>query len=85
MLQFDLVTGKTQDILKQGRPADTQPHWMPARVHYSSTNEHEIIIRGRYGNGASGFVAVDDIQIFEGDCDQKPTPPPQPTPMRKIL
>ena len=76
------MTGKTQDILKKSQTANMPPHWLPARVHYSSTNPHEIIIRGQYGNGHKGFLAIDDIEIYEGDCDQKPTPPPQPTPMR---
>ena len=59
--------------------ANQNPHWLPHKAQYSFDRPHEIVILGRY-KGKKGFVAMDDIQLWKGTCDQLPTEsPPQPT------
>ena len=82
--QMDLTNGNLANILVINLPPNPTPHWLPHKAQYSHPNEHELVIYGRFGGGPKGFVAIDDIQLWEGSCDEHPTPPPGPTPSRKI-
>ena len=84
MFQMDLTNGNLGNILVINLPPNPTPHWLPHKVQYSHPHDHELVIFGRFGGGPKGFVAFDDIQLWEGSCDHHPTPPPGPTPSRKI-
>ena len=77
---MDLTNGNLANILVINLPPNPTPHWLPHKAQYSHPNEHELVIYGRFGGGPKGFVAIDDIQLWEGSCDEHPAPPPGPTP-----
>ena len=79
-----MITGSTQDILIHDQPSNSPEGWTHVQVHYSASNIHQLILLGQYGNGPKGFLAVDDVRIIEGDCDQQSTPYPTPTPTRNV-
>ena len=65
---------------------DSDPHWYRARVEYEYREiyTHRITFIGNYGGGQDGFIAIDDVMVHTGGCDQPPTPPPDP-PSRESL
>ena len=79
---MDLTNGNLDNVLRVTLPPDPTPHWKPHKAQYAFNKAHELVIIGQY-HGPKGFIAFDDIQLWEGSCDQKPTPPPGPLPSRK--
>lgn len=49
------------------------PSWKYAQAKIESEVDHQVIIEGVWGNNrVSGYIAIDDITFFDGDCDIVP-------------
>ena len=76
------IDGDQYDLLVKTVPAGSPPHWYPARVEYSHLHisTYRIALLATYGGGPDGMIAVDDVIIKSGGCDEPPTPRPDPPP-----
>ena len=72
--------GEHDILLDKTVAPDSQPHWYRARLEYEhlEISTHRITFLGSYGGGQDGFIAIDDVMVHTGGCDQPPTPPPDP-------
>eukprot|EP00094_Tigriopus_californicus_P006176 TCALIF_05946-PA protein Name:"Similar to Mamdc4 Apical endosomal glycoprotein (Mus musculus)" AED:0.05 eAED:0.05 QI:15/0.7/0.81/0.90/0.7/0.90/11/507/432 len=49
------------------------PSWKYAQAKIESEVDHQVIIEGVWGNNrVSGYIAIDDVTFFDGDCDIVP-------------
>ena len=78
--------GEHDILLDKTVEPDSEPHWYRGRVEYShlEISTHRITFLGKYAGGPDGFIAIDDVMIHPGGCDQPPPPPPEP-PSRESL
>jgi len=51
------------------------PTWSYAQTRITTDTKYQVIVEGVWGNNrASGFIAVDDVTIYEGECATVPKP-----------
>ena len=83
---IDFGEGQKDLLIKTAEPGSS-PHWYPARVEYSDIEitNHRISFLATSGGGPDGFIAIDDVSVYTGGCDQPPTPQPDPPPGGSFL
>ncbi len=48
------------------------PSWKYAQAKVDSKADFQVVVEGVWGNNrVSGYIAVDDVTVFEGDCDSE--------------
>ena len=48
------------------------PTWQYAQAKIESETDYQIVFEGVWGNSrVSGYVAIDDVTFYEGDCSSK--------------
>ncbi|CAL4111317.1 unnamed protein product, partial [Meganyctiphanes norvegica] len=49
------------------------PNWMSAQAKVQSSTDYKVVFEGSWGSSrGSGFMALDDITLFKGDCSTVP-------------
>ena len=48
------------------------PTWQYAQAKIESETNYQIVFEGVWGNSrVSGYMAIDDVTFYEGDCSSK--------------